>query len=410
MLVVAAAPPGFTEYPAHHSHPRLGRRRTRSPSVPDGASWFAESDERKDRAHHHGRRGDRDRSPVHHGCCQPYGVAPKPTARLVHRRELPEPALGALHGTGTLTREIAVQFDAPDPFGVAQARTAASGSPSGSATRGAIGHISAPGPVNRYYRDKPVPTVDGQPYLIAPGPDGAMWFTERNGNRWDRPARPGRHRLGRRPLDRADRRQPAHRDRRRPGRRTLVHGVRLNKIGRLTTAGDFTEFPLPRARTPAGRHHDRPRRRTLVHRAERQPDRPHHDSGRDHRGVCADSVRRSDGDRDGAGRRTVVHRAERGEDRAGNGRHVPPPAPPALAPAHGGPGPTPSSAFSVGRASMFSPAAASGSPSRLRGRACCGSGPWRGSAWWRAQHPHGASPPRRRFRRRRSRSPGRSGP
>jgi streptogramin lyase len=51
------------------------------------------------------------------------------------------------------------------------------------------------------FTEFPIPTANSEPIGIAPGPDGALWFTE--------------------PL--------------------------VNKIGRITTAGAITEFPLPTA-------------------------------------------------------------------------------------------------------------------------------------------------------------------
>src|SRR5258706_4225506 len=51
------------------------------------------------------------------------------------------------------------------------------------------------------FTEFPVPTVDGGPWSITTGPDGALWFTESF----------------------------------------------ANKIGRITTAGVITEFPIPTA-------------------------------------------------------------------------------------------------------------------------------------------------------------------
>src|SRR5947209_3001595 len=51
------------------------------------------------------------------------------------------------------------------------------------------------------FKEVPIPTANSQPDHIMTGPDGALWFTEFNGN----------------------------------------------KIGRVTTAGAITEFPLPTA-------------------------------------------------------------------------------------------------------------------------------------------------------------------
>ena len=59
-----------------------------------------------------------------------------------------------------------------------------------------IGRITTAGVVTNEFA---VPTANGQPFGIAAGPDGALWFTEQRGN----------------------------------------------KIGRITTAGSFSEFATP---------------------------------------------------------------------------------------------------------------------------------------------------------------------
>ena len=56
-----------------------------------------------------------------------------------------------------------------------------------------------------------------------------------------------------------------------------------NQIGRITTAGVITEFPIPTANSHPTGDHVGPRRRAVVCRALCQQDRPHHDRRRDHR-------------------------------------------------------------------------------------------------------------------------------
>ena len=127
--------------------------------------------------------------------------------------------------------------------------------------------------------------------------------------------------------------QPAERHHGRPRRQPVVHRARGNKIGRITTAGVITEFPVP---TPAAalmgsrqgptalcgspsktgnkigrittagvdhrvpdpdrrqrpqRDHGGPRRQPVVHRVRRQQDRTHHPRRSDHRVRHPDGVR-----------------------------------------------------------------------------------------------------------------------
>ena len=96
-----------------------------------------------------------------------------------------------------------------------------------------IGRITTAGDITEY----PIPTVPAAPSEITTGPDGALWFTESGANR-DRP----------------------YHDRRR-----LLHRV------------------SPSRRARPRRDHGRARRGALVHRERRQQDRPDHGRRRHHR-------------------------------------------------------------------------------------------------------------------------------
>ena len=142
---------------------------------------------------------------------------------------------------------------------------------------GKIGRITTAGVVTEF-------PAAGFPQFITVGSDGNLWFPETDvdkigrmttaggftdfpiattsGARRDRD-RAGRQRLVRRSERRKDRPDHArgHRDRipdpdrrrhpvadrRRPGRQPLVHEFLAGKIGRITTAGVVTEFPVPSA-------------------------------------------------------------------------------------------------------------------------------------------------------------------
>ncbi len=87
----------------------------------------------------------------------------------------------------------------------------------------------------------PIPTASSFPQGIAAGPDGALWFTELNGNRIGRITTAGAitefsiPTAHSRPIDIA-----AGPD----GALWFTEGA-ANKIGRITTAGAITEFSLP---------------------------------------------------------------------------------------------------------------------------------------------------------------------
>ena len=94
------------------------------------------------------------------------------------------------------------------------------------------------------------------------GPDGNLWFTECR-ERSGASRRRARHRVSD-PDARAHFRSE-HRGRARRRRSgSPRHGG--NKIGRITTDGAITEFPIPTRRQRPRRHHRRARRQPLVHR------------------------------------------------------------------------------------------------------------------------------------------------
>ena len=205
----------------------------------------------------------------------------------------------------------------------------------------------------------PIPTVGSSPQDIVAGPDGALWFTE-NGKQPDRPHH-DRRRLHRVPDP--DRREQSLRHRRRARRRPLVHREPAptrsdasrppasspssrsrppgparhviaagpdgnlwftehgkNKIGRITPAGVFTEFPIPTAgASPEGITAGR-RRQPLVRREQRQQDRPHHDRRRrSPSSRCPTATPRLPHQRR-ARRQPLVHRVRRQQDRPDHDR------------------------------------------------------------------------------------------
>ena len=104
---------------------------------------------------------------------------------------------------------------------------------------GKIGRITTAGTVTEF-------PAAGNPQLITVGSDGNLWFTEQTVYKIGRMTTAGRlHRL---PDSDAG---GAHRHRRRTGREPLVLRSQRRKIGRITTAGVVTEFPIPSGGTPA---------------------------------------------------------------------------------------------------------------------------------------------------------------
>lgn len=86
-----------------------------------------------------------------------------------------------------------------------------------------------------------MPTASSQPRGIASGPDGALWFTEGAGNKVGRLATAGT--FTEFPIPTAGSR-PEGITTGPDGNLWFAEGIG-NKIGRITTAGVITEFPLP---------------------------------------------------------------------------------------------------------------------------------------------------------------------
>jgi virginiamycin B lyase len=85
-----------------------------------------------------------------------------------------------------------------------------------------------------------LPSSPSAPSGLTAGPDGALWFTERIGQQ-DRAG----YDLGSVHGVFVLRCQCAFADYHRTRRRLVVHGAFTNKIGRVTTSGTFTAFPVP---------------------------------------------------------------------------------------------------------------------------------------------------------------------
>ena len=124
----------------------------------------------------------------------------------------------------------------------------------------------------------PSPPPGPAPHFITAGPDGNLWFTEQ-----------GKNKIGRLTPAGVFTEFPD------PDRDAFPEGIAAgadgnlwfvensgHKVGRITTDGTITEFPLPVA-TRAFRICRRARRQPLVHRVRQQQDRPHHDRRRHHR-------------------------------------------------------------------------------------------------------------------------------
>ena len=203
---------------------------------PDGNLWFTERSRQQDRADHDGRRHHRVPDP--HGRQRPYRHRGRPGRQpLVHRSS------AATRSGGS--RRPASSPSSRSPRPAASPRASPPG-PDGNLWFTEVGRQQdrADHDGRRHHR---VPDPDGrQPASTAsrPGPDGNLWFTEvtRQQDRADHDGR--RHHR----VPDPDGRQPA-RPASRPAR-TATSGsprVRGNKIGRITTAGVITEFPVPTA-------------------------------------------------------------------------------------------------------------------------------------------------------------------
>jgi streptogramin lyase len=90
----------------------------------------------------------------------------------------------------------------------------------------------------------PLPSADSNLGAITPGPDGALWFTERSGNKIGRITTAGvitEFPLSSQPIWIAAGPDDAL--------WFTERAVPYDKIGRITTVGVITEFPLPTAAT-----------------------------------------------------------------------------------------------------------------------------------------------------------------
>ena len=129
------------------------------------------------------------------------------------------------------------------------------------------------------------------PRASLTGPDGNIWFVEQVGNR-----------IGRLTLAGVFTEFPVPTPASRPETITIGPDGNLwfteqdgNKIVRITTDGVMTEFPIPTVSGQAGRHRDGPGRQPLVHRIQRQQDGPYHHGGSHHRIPGPDRKQRAGG-------------------------------------------------------------------------------------------------------------------
>ena len=122
----------------------------------------------------------------------------------------------------------------------------------------------------RRSREFPIPSSP-YPYGITAGPDGNLWFTGYFGNKIGRVTTAG-----------AITEFPVYGhcppgSRRGPDGNLWFTEISGNKIGRITTAGrHHRSSPIPTANSQPAGDHGRARREPLVHRVQRQQDRAHH--------------------------------------------------------------------------------------------------------------------------------------
>ena len=193
----------------------------------------------------------------------------------------------------------------------------------------------------------PAPFLGSLPEGIAAGPDGNLWFAETNGNQIGRITTSGP--ITEFPIPTADSRPDgitAGPD----GNLWFTEENPANKIGRITTAGVIPSSPSPRP-AAALRYRGGPGRQPLVHRERCQPDRPDHHRRRRHRVPHPHGRQLSSGHHGGPGRQPLVHRIRWQPRSAGS-------PPPASSPSS----PSPRPAASV--ASRPVRTATSGSPKR----------------------------------------------
>jgi len=137
-----------------------------------------------------------------------------------------------------ITVTVIVAADATSPQ-VNTVNVSGGGAPSASATDSTIINPSEQVTVGEF----PVPAASSGPNGIAAGPDGALWFTELNGNQIGRITTAGT--ISEFPIPAAGS-SPASIAAGADGALWFTE-FNGNKIGRITTAGAFTEFPIPTA-------------------------------------------------------------------------------------------------------------------------------------------------------------------
>ena len=141
-----------------------------------------------------------------------------------------------------------------------------------------IGRITTAGTITEFT----IPTGGSNPIGITAGPDGALWFTEGNGNKIGRittTATPGDPQITEFALTASSFPMASRRDR--TARCGSPNGTATRSGGsRPRASSPNSRFPRPAA---APRHHGGAGRRAVVHREQRQQDRADHDRGRHHR-------------------------------------------------------------------------------------------------------------------------------
>ncbi len=161
----------------------------------------------------------------------------------------------------------------------------------------------------RHHRVPRPPTGSAFPWdppVIAAGPDGNLWFTEHSANQIGRITTAGV--ITEFPIPTAS--SGPYGIAAGPDGNLWFAEPGANQIGRITTAGVVTEFPIPTASSDPG-YRSRPGRQPLVHRNQQcQPDRSDHHGRRRH-GVPDPTVQQLPSRYRGRpGRQPLVHRKQ----------------------------------------------------------------------------------------------------
>src|SRR5262249_41376545 len=146
--------------------------------------------------------------------------------------------------------EYAIPTDKSRPFGITAGPDGAMWFAEGGGNK--IGRITADGKITEYL----IPTPESNPGYITQGPDGAVWFLERDGNKFGRISSDGK--IIEYPIP-----PGGVEDQTTSGKTvmtTVPQGIITgpdgalwfteqvgNQIGRITTDGKITEFPVPTA-------------------------------------------------------------------------------------------------------------------------------------------------------------------